>query len=198
MNKTTMDRQKKFNALKKSCLKRNIPIVTDSTKNFLKDLIQKHKPKNCIEIWTAVGYSSLYIHNLIQKRNGNLKTFEISFPSYQEALENFQKFQAYNIQSYNYNFNKIPIKRLINHKIDFVFIDARKSDYLRYLRKLYPYLSSNGHIIFDDVIKFRHKMEWLYRFIEKNQLEYQIHQIDKDDGILYLPINPNKETLNAI
>lgn len=39
-------------------------------------------------------------------------------------------------------------------------------------------------IIIDDVIKFRHKMEDLYNYVEEEKLNYEIIQIDSDDGIM--------------
>jgi len=41
-------------------------------------------------------------------------------------------------------------------------------------------------IIIDDVIKFRYKMESLYEYVESENLDYKIIQIDTDDGIMII------------
>ncbi len=68
-----------------------------------------------------------------------------------------------------------------------VFIDGRKSETLIYLKKLMPYIHNNTHIIIDDVIKFKEKMQDCYDFLDKNNIEYKIEKIDSDDGILIIP-----------
>ena len=68
-----------------------------------------------------------------------------------------------------------------------VFIDGRKSETLLYLKKLCPYIHNTTRIIIDDVIKFKEKMIECYNFLDKNNIEYTIERIDKDDGILIIP-----------
>ena len=68
-----------------------------------------------------------------------------------------------------------------------VFIDGRKSETLQYLKILAPYLQKTTHIIIDDVIKFKSKMEDCYNFLDSNKISYTIKQLDDDDGILLIP-----------
>lgn len=68
-----------------------------------------------------------------------------------------------------------------------VFIDGRKSETLQYLQILAPYLQTTTHIIIDDVIKFKSKMQDCYDFLDKNKIHYTVEQLDEDDGILIIP-----------
>jgi len=68
-----------------------------------------------------------------------------------------------------------------------VFIDGRKSETLDYLTRLAPYLQTTTHIIIDDAIKFKSKMQDCYDFLDKNHISYTIEQLDTDDGILIIP-----------
>ncbi len=44
----------------------------------------------------------------------------------------------------------------------------------------------NWIIIIDDVIKFKEKMVWLFEYIEKNNINYNIIPIDIDDWIMMI------------
>ena len=91
--------------------------------------------------------------------NGTLTTFEISYPQYQEGLTNILNSGQKNIKSYYANFQSIDLHHYINRKLDFVFIDARKSEYHLYLQKVIPFLDNEYLIICDDVIKFKNKLK---------------------------------------
>ena len=41
-------------------------------------------------------------------------------------------------------------------------------------------------IVIDDVIKFRYKMESLYKYLESEKIDYKVIQIDSDDGIMII------------
>jgi predicted O-methyltransferase YrrM len=40
--------------LRKSCIDRDIPIISIETECFLWDLLEQHKPKICLEIGSAI------------------------------------------------------------------------------------------------------------------------------------------------
>ena len=70
--------------------------------------------------------------------------------------------------------------------MDLIYIDGRKRDYLTYLQRVIDIVASDGTIIFDDVIKFAHKTTSLYEFLAEKQIQYKIHQLDEDDGIMVI------------
>ncbi len=169
--------------IKQYCLQNKIPAISTQTQNFLEDIISKHKPKVCLEIGSAVWYSTSFISQLIQKRWWFLYSFEISYPSYIQAVNN-NKHNSNNI-IYPFNFNSINPNSLLPNSLDFVFIDAQKSLYLDYLLKLDKKIQ-NGIIVLDDVIKFKHRMTPLYEYLDKNQINYQLIQTEPWDGILVI------------
>lgn len=175
-----------LNNLQKSCLNRKIPIFTNNTKDLINKLLLKYKPKNCIEIWSAVWYSCISIANIINKWCWTISWFEISFPSYKEALTNIQSSKLNNINIYNVDFTKIQLNKYIINKLDFVFIDGMKRDYLLYFKLIRPFLNKWCIILFDDVIKFEDRIFNLYRFLKKNQIFYQQFQIDADDWVILI------------
>ena len=168
---------------------RNVPIISNNTLYYLKQIITTHKPKHCLEVWSAVWYSLINIASEINNRWGKIIWLEISFPSYKTALSNINHSWLTNINLYNMDFMEFPINKLIINKLDFVFIDAMKKQYLDYLYLILPFMAKNSIIIMDDVIKFKHRMNQLYIFLEKNQINYSLNKIDDDDGIITIVIN---------
>jgi predicted O-methyltransferase YrrM len=67
-----------------------------------------------------------------------------------------------------------------------LFVDARKSEYWEYVRYFESMMASQGVIICDDVIKFRHKMHWLYEYVDKMQIKVEILPLDEDDGVMII------------
>ena len=79
------------------------------------------------------------------------------------------------------DFAKVALKNYFTEQFDFVFIDARKADYRKYLELVQPMLARNCVIILDDVIKYANKSISLYENLKKLQVFYKIDQIDEDD-----------------
>jgi len=172
--------------LRSSCESRRIPIISLATEKFLWKMIRKHKPKICLEIWGAVGYSSIYIGNIIHARWGKITSFEISYPAYQEGLQNTKQSHCHNIISYPYDIRQAPIKKLMPKSVDFIFIDGQKSQYGEYLEIIEKISSPNTLIIIDDVIKYHNKLSSLYGYLQKKQIKYEILQLEPDDGVMII------------
>jgi len=172
--------------LRKSCESRRIPIISLATENFLWKLLRKHKPKVCLEIWGAVGYSSIYIGNIINTRGGKIASFEVSYPAYQEGLQNTKEARCYNSISYPYDVRQAPIKKLMQEPVDFIFIDGQKSQYGEYMEIIEKITSPHTVIVIDDVIKYHNKLIWLYWYLEKKQMKRKILQLEPDDGVMII------------
>ena len=172
--------------LRKTCKERNIPIISLATEAFLWKLLKKHKPKICLEIWGAVGYSSIYMWEVINAWGGKITSFEISYPAYQEGLQNTKESHCYNITSYPYDANYAPIKKLIKGPVDFIFIDAQKSQYGEYMEIVEKISSPDTVIVIDDVIKYHNKLSSLYEYLQKKQINYKVMQLEPDDGVMLI------------
>lgn len=69
---------------------------------------------------------------------------------------------------------------------DLIFIDGRFVRTLPFYLESIKLLNKWWHIIIDDVIKYRYKMEDFYEYLEKNDLKYEVKQLDSDDGVMVL------------
>lgn len=135
-----------FVELRKFGIENNIPIMKLETKEFLKSLLIIKKPKNILEIGSAIGYSSL----LFSKYTGaNITTIEKSEKMYEIAKSNFKKYGK-DINIINMDAKKALNN--INQGFDFVFIDANKSQYKYYFDKSISLLNKNGIIVCDNIL----------------------------------------------
>lgn len=135
-----------FIELRNYGIENNIPIMKLETKEFLKTLISISKPKNILEIGTAIGYSSLLFSKY---SNANITTIEKSKKISEIAKANFSK---YNKKINLINMDAKKALNNFNQGFDFVFIDANKSQYEYYFNESLKLLNENGHIVCDNIL----------------------------------------------
>ncbi len=172
--------------LRQSCEQRHIPLISKETQAFLVSWLERHQPKNVLEIWAAVWYSGIVISQTIQQRWGRLTSFEISYPAYLEAMKNLQNADCKNVVLYPFDINELSLEKFFSQKFDAAFIDAQKSQYGDYLQKIRQYLEPENTLLLDDVIKYQNKLAWLYEFIEKKQINYKIFDTEPGDGVMLI------------
>lgn len=69
---------------RQKCEQRRIPIISSNTEDFLCGILEKYEPKICLEIGSAVAYSTCFMAKKISNRNGKIYSFERSYPAYLE------------------------------------------------------------------------------------------------------------------
>lgn len=124
----------------------NVPIIEDETIKFLTDFIIKNNIKTILEIGSAIGYSAICfakINNDIQ-----VVTIERDEKRYKEALQNINNLQLSN-QITIYNDDALNID--IEGKYDLIFIDAAKSQSIKFFNKYKTNLNDEGFIITDNL-----------------------------------------------
>ena len=67
-----------------------------------------------------------------------------------------------------------------------ILVDGRKNQYKDYILKVSDIVAPNGIIVIDDAIKFAHKTTPLYEYLDEMQIEYTVHHLDEDDGIIVI------------
>lgn len=128
----------------------HVPIVEPETEEFIKFLISSTKPKNILELGTAIGYSSISFAKF-SKNIELIDTVEIKEEMAQIATENIEQenlndiIHVYVNDAYEYLSN-------CSKKYDLIFIDAAKGQYEKYFNKAINNLSDCGIIICDNVL----------------------------------------------
>ena len=123
---------------------------------------------------------------VIDAWKGNIVSFEVSYPAYLESLQNARNAHCYNSITYPYDVRHAPIEKLMKAKVNFVFIDGQKSQYGEYMEIIEKIISPHTVIVIDDVIKYHNKLESLYGFLKEKQINYEILQLEPDDGVMII------------
>jgi predicted O-methyltransferase YrrM len=112
---------------------------------MLFDIILDKSYKRGLEIGTSNGYSALWLGLAFKETGGKLITIEIEPKRAREAQENFEHAGLDDIIESRINdaLKEIPA---LEGKFDFVFIDAWKPDYIKYLELILPKMKSGGVI----------------------------------------------------
>lgn len=135
-----------LNILEKYAKEKNIPIMQKEGMDFLLDYIKENKIKNILEIGSAIGYSAIKMALIDQRIQ--ITTIEKDEQRYLEAVNNIKKFNLENQIDIVLG-DALDID--VNGKFDLIFIDAAKSQYIKFFEKFKINLNDNGAIISDNL-----------------------------------------------
>lgn len=126
-----------------------VPIVMKDAGEFLRFIVSTAKPRQILELGTAIGYSSVLMS--LNSPSSSITTVERSEEMRDMAEENIKKFGLEErikvVLSECDEFLKNCEK-----SYDFIFIDAGKSHYKEYLDLCLPRLNPEGVILCDNVL----------------------------------------------
>ena len=126
--------------------KNNIPIMMKDGIEFLLEYIRKNDIKSILEIGSAIGYSA--IRMCLVDDNIKVTTIERDVNRYNEAINNIKSFDLENriniILDDAFNVE-------LNDSYDLIFIDAAKSQYIKFFEKFKLNLNDNGVIVSDNL-----------------------------------------------
>ena len=143
----------------------NIPADTGK---FLYNLILVSKAKNILEIGTSNGYSTIWLAEAAKQNRGKVTTIEISESKVKMAKENFERAKLNSIIKIIHGDALKEIPKL-REKYDFMFIDAIKSDYIKYLKLNEKNLKKNAIVAADNAIIFKDKMSHYLNYLQNNK-----------------------------
>jgi len=147
---------------------------------FLYDLILKNGYRRGLEIGTFNGYSTLWLGLAFRKTGGRVVTIEYDRASGEEARRNFEKAGLEDVVDSRINdaFEEIP---KIEGEFDFIFIDANKEDYIRFLDLLKDRVRPGGAIVAHNVTNYARDMQEFLEAIRNNPgLETTFHEISAE------------------
>jgi predicted O-methyltransferase YrrM len=117
--------------------------VPESDGETLYNLIIENNYKNALEIGTSTGHSAIWIAWALSKTGGKLTTIEINKNRYEKALSNFKEAGLSQYIDARLGDAHQLVQKL-EGPFDFVFVDADKDWYRRYLELLLPKLEIGG------------------------------------------------------
>lgn len=128
----------------------DVPIIHPEVAQMIKVILDMKKPKNILELGTAIGYSSIFMAKF-QPQCKQIITIERSEKMIQTAKENIHLADLDEVITIKEG-NVQDILPKLEESFDVIFIDAAKSKYLEFLPYCLERLNENGLIISDNVL----------------------------------------------
>ena len=147
----TKQQKQQFKLLSQQCREQYIPVVREKTADLLCSLIEKNKPKQILEIGTAIGYSGTLM--LLSCKNSLLTTLDVSGDMCQKALQTFKEYGVAD-RANILNTDALEFFKTNKKSFDFIFLDGPKGQYIKYLPYIKNVLNKNGVCFCDDVLYF--------------------------------------------
>lgn len=124
----------------------NVPIMMEDGINFLTKYIKDNNIKKILEIGSAIGYSSIKM--ALVSKDIQVTTIERSKEMYDEAIKNISSIGLDNQIKVIFD-DALNVK--LKDKYDLIFIDAAKSQYIKFFNKFKDNLKENGVIVTDNL-----------------------------------------------
>lgn len=124
----------------------HVPIMESEGIVFLLNYMKEHHIKTVLEIGTAIGYSA--IRMCLVSSDVTVTTIERDQERYEQALQNIEKFDLQNRITVLFQ-DAFDVE--LENSFDMIFIDAAKSQYIKFFKKFERNLNKNGVIISDNL-----------------------------------------------
>jgi predicted O-methyltransferase YrrM len=131
---------------------RGWPIIGPRRGMILDEVVQKYKPDRILEVGTNVGYSAIRMSRHL-KKGQKLTCVEISEELAETARSNFEKAGVSDRAEVIVG-NALEVLPKLSERLDMVFLDAVKTDYLTYLKAVERHLHKGSVVVADNVKKF--------------------------------------------
>ena len=150
MDKTHKKNEAFFEDLRAYAEENHIYIVKSDVERFLRTLVSIHKPKQMIEVGTAIGYSAMFLLESAGE-NSFITTVERDETVLAQAKENVEKRGLSDRVRFVFG-DATEVLENLSGSFDFAFIDAAKGKSKDHFDKVLKCMHSGGVIVTDDVL----------------------------------------------
>ena len=142
---------------------------------MLRVLVASAGAKRGVEVGSATGYGAINMGIAFERNGGHLYTLEIDPDTVKVCRDNLKKVGLVNTVTC---IEGDALKTLpkLEGEFDFVFLDALKGDYMKYLKIIEPHLKPGAVVVGDNVIRSARAM--------KDFLDYMQNSPDYDTVII--------------
>ncbi len=134
---------------------------------MLRILVESSGAKRGIEVGTATGYGAILMGIGFERTGGELITVDIDPKMVQTARDNLKQVGLDDVVTVVEG-DALEVLPKLEGQFDFVYIDAVKSDYLKYFQALEPKLIPGAVIVADNVIRSGRHMPDFFEAINKS------------------------------
>lgn len=189
-----MEQEKVIRKMEEYADEHGVPIMEEEGIEFLTEFIKLNNIKSILEIGTAIGYSAIKM--ALVRDDIIITSIERDEVRYLEAVKNIKSLGLDN------RINLVlgdALEYIPEGKYDLIFIDAAKSQYIKFFEKYTKNLKDSGYVITDNINfhgltnsdksklsrNLRQLIGKLERYIEflKNNKEYKTRFFEIGDGV---------------
>ena len=162
--------------IEETARKEFLPSIGPIKGKIIEDVIKQYKPKKALEIGTLHGYSAILIANIILSGEYDNENFNSERSSTEPILISVEKDQRLaNIARKNIEKARLSEKIKVidgdaleiiprlksKFKFNMIFLDATKSEYLKYLQLIekYSLLNKRAVVVADNVLIYENEMK---------------------------------------
>lgn len=160
--------------IEETARKEFLPSIGPIKGKIIEDVIKQYKPKKALEIGTLHGYSAILIANIILSGKYDNENFNSKRSSTEPILISVEMDQRLaNIARKNIekarlsekiqviNGDALEIIPRLKSKFNMIFLDAAKSEYLKYLQLIekYSLLNKRAVVVADNVLIYENEMK---------------------------------------
>ncbi|HPT26925.1 MAG TPA: class I SAM-dependent methyltransferase [Bryobacteraceae bacterium] len=153
---------------------------------MLRILIQNGKLKRGIEVGVALGYGAIHMGIAFERNQGTLTSIEIDPRRAEAARTNIASVGLEKTVNVIVG-DALAVLPKLEGQYDFIYLDALKSDYLKYLKAVEPKLRKGAVVVADNVIVSARAMADFLEYMRTSP-DYESVTIrasdEKGDGML--------------
>jgi predicted O-methyltransferase YrrM len=152
---------------------------------LLRILVTASKAKRGVEVGSYKGFGAINMGMAFEQNGGRLFTLEIDPKIAEECRENIKKVDLEETVSVVVG-DALKTLPELEGEFDFVFIDALKQDYLKYLKAIEPKLKPGAVVVADNTIRSAGQMRDFLDHVEKGGGYDAVTvraSLDKNDGM---------------
>ncbi len=143
----------KLEEIYSSAVEREVPVIREDTRDYLRLLLNQVKPVKVLEIGTAVGYSALFMAEVLDNISEyHIDTIELDDVRAEEAQGHITEFGKED-KIHLYRGDAAEVLKTLTEKYDFIFIDAAKAQYMNYLQAVMKLVHADSVIVTDNVLE---------------------------------------------
>ena len=169
--------------IEETARKEFLPSIGPIKGKIIEDVIKEYKPKKALEIGTLHGYSAILIANIILSGKYDNENFNSERSSTEPILISVEKDQRLaNIARKNIekarlsekiqviNGDALEVIPRLKSKFNMIFLDATKSEYLKYLQLIEKYILLNKRavIVADNVLIYENEMKDYLNYVRNS------------------------------
>lgn len=140
-----------LNEIEKYAAENQVPVIRRSMQSLLKFLLALAKPKNILEVGTAIGFSALLMSEY-GSEDCHITTIEKYEKRIPIAKENFRKANREDRITLLEG-DAMEIMKELSGPYDMIFMDAAKGQYIHFLPEVLRLLAPGGLLISDNVLQ---------------------------------------------